>query len=185
MWIAVLMVQAAAQSARAQETTTSPSQSTSAPAPEEKQRSDKETKKRLEQLACGPPHVHFLHQTAKEPQALPEQPPDKGLIYVIRPHTFMTGEGAQAKLAMDGKWVGVNRPGNYFYFEVDPGPHYFCMQTGGHGLLSLVIEKGKTYYLRQSFIFMGDMELNLLDAGEGKSYVPKLHRSIFEEKPKK
>ena len=182
--IAVLTLQAA-QFARCQETTASPSQSTSAPAPEEKQRGDKETKKSLEQLACGPPHVHFSHQTTKEPQALPEQPHDKGLIYVIRTHTFIWGEGAQAKLAMDGKWVGVNRPGNYFYFEVDPGPHYFCMETGGHGLLSLVIEKGKTYYLRQSLIPMGDVELNLLDEEKGKSYVTKLHRSIFEEKPKK
>jgi len=184
MCIVALMVQAA-QFARSQETATPPSQSTRLPAPEEKERSDKETKKRLEQLACGPPHVHFSHQTAKEPQALPEQPPDKGLIYVIRPHTFMWGEGVQEKLAMDGKWVGVNRPGNYFYFEVDPGPHYFCMETGGHGLLSLVIEKGKTYYLRQSLIPMGDAELNLLDAEKGRNYVAKLRRSIFEEKHNK
>src|SRR5262245_54604928 len=101
--ITVLMVQAV-QFARAQETTTPFSQTTTIPAAEEKPRSEKETKERLKKLACGPPHVHFSHQTAKEPQSLPEQSPDKGLIYVIRTHTFMTGEGAQSKLAMDGKW---------------------------------------------------------------------------------
>src|SRR6266478_4733405 len=63
--------------------------------------------------------------------------------------------------------------------------HYFCMETGGHGLLSLIIEKGKTYYLRQTLIPMGDVELNLVNEEKGKSYVAKLHRSIFEEKPKK
>lgn len=88
-------------------------------------------------------------------------------------------------LAMDGKWVGVNRPANYFYFEADPGPHYFCMDPGAHGLLSLVIEKGKTYYLRENPIPMGDIELNLLDEEKGKNQVAKFQRSIFEQKQKK
>lgn len=176
---------AAAKFLRAQETTPPLAQSSTAPTEEGKPRSEKETKKRLEQLACGPKGVHFSHHTEKGPQTLPEQPPDKGLIYVIRTHAFLWGEGAQVMLAMDGKWVGVNRPANYFYFEADPGPHYFCMDPGGHGLLSLVIEKGKTYYLRQNLIPMGDIELNLLDEEKGKNYVAKFQRSIFEEKQKK
>ena len=150
-----------------------------APAEEGKPRTEDETRKRLEQLACAPSDVHFSHRAEKGPQALPEQPPDKGLIYVIGTYHA----AAQAKLAMDGKWVGVNRNENYFYIEVDPGAHYFCMKVplASPSLLSLVIEKGKTYYVRQSF----GPDLELLDQQKGKEYVAKYHRSFFEEKQKK
>ena len=43
---------------------------------------------------------------------------------------------------MDGKWVGVNRPLNYFYLEASPDLIIFAQLPDGHGLLSLVIEKG-------------------------------------------
>jgi hypothetical protein len=179
------MVQATTEFVRAQESTALSPQSSGTPAGEEKPRSASETKKRLEQLACGPSGVHFSHRADKEPQALPEQPPDKGLMYVIRTNNLV-GAAVQAKLAMDGKWVGVNRLANYFYIEADPGPHYFCLEAGGggRGLLSLVVEKGKTYYLRQN-ITMGGTDLDLLDEEKGKEYLAKYHRSLFEEKHKK
>lgn len=180
--IVALMVQGATTFVRAQETSVNPSQGSLAPAGQEKQRTADETRKRLEQLACGPSGVNFSHHTEKGSQALPEQPPDKGLIYVIRSRSG----GYQSKFAMDGKWAGVNRGSNYFYIEADPGPHYFCVKTGFDtpGLLSLVIEKGKTYYLHQNFT-MGGEELNLLDETKAKEYVAKYHRSVFEEKHKK
>jgi hypothetical protein len=183
--IVVLMVQGATPFILAQETSVNPSQGSSAPAGQEKQRSADETRKRLEQLSCGPSGVHFSHHTEKGPQALPEQPPDKGLIYVIRTKS-LEGAAIQAKMATDGKWVGVNRGANYFYFEVDPGPHYFCVKAGfdAPGLLSLVVEKGKTYYLRQN-LTRGGTELDLLDEAKGKEYVAKYYRSVFEVKPKK
>jgi hypothetical protein len=179
------MVLAVTHFVRAQETTTTPPPSSIPPAEESKQRSEDETRKRLEKLACGPPGGHFSQHTEKGPQALPEQPPDKALIYVVRTKSPF-GVMAQAKLAMDGKWVGVNRVGNYFYIEVDPGPHYFCMKAGldSPGLLSLVAEKGKTYYLRHGFNMSG-IDLDLLDEEKGKQYVAKYHKSLFEEKRKK
>lgn len=185
MCLTLVMLQTAAQSPRAQETTSTPPQSGPAPAVEEKPRSERETRKRLEQLACGPSGVHFSHHAEKGPQVLPEQPPNKGLIYVIRTKSPF-GVAGQARLAMDGKWVGVNRVGNYFYIEVDPGPHYFCMKAGldEPGLLSLIVEKGKTYYLRHGFNMSG-IDLELLDEGKGKEYVAKYQRSFFEEKHKK
>lgn len=187
MCVALLMAQAGAEFVHAQETTATPPQSSSAPAGKGKQRSEQETRKRLQQLACGPSGVHFSQHTEKGPQVLPEQPADKGLIYVIRTKGY-EGAMVQAKLAMDGKWVGVKRMANYFYIEVDPGPHYFCLKAGvGPGtvaLLSLVIEKGKTYYLRQN-LTMGGIDLDLFDEEKGKQYVAKYHRSSFEEKQKK
>lgn len=183
--IVALMLQGAAKLPRTKETTVASPQSPSAPVAEEKQRSAKETKKRLQQLACGPSGVHFSHHTDNGPQVLPEQPADKGLIYVIRTKGLV-GAAVQAKLAMDGRWVGVNRMENYFYIEADPGPHYFCLQAGGgdRDLLSLVIEKGKTYYLHQNFSMAG-INLDLLEEEKGKEYVAKYHKSIFEEKQKK
>jgi len=179
------MAQAGAVFVHAQETTPTPPQKSSPPAGGGQQRSEEETRKHLQQLACGPSGVHFSQHTEKGPQVLPEQPADKGLIYVIRTESPFGAMG-QARLAMDGKWVGVNRVGNYFYIEVAPGPHYFCMKAGldEPGLLSLVIEKGKTYYIRHGFT-MGGIDLDLLDEAKGKEYVAKYHRSVFDVKPKR
>ena len=182
MWTALLMVQAAAQFTYAQESTATSPQTSSAPAADQKQRSSRETRERLEQLACGPEGAQLAHHTEKNPQPLPEQPPpDKGLIYVIR-NGSVFGIAVQARLAMDGKWVGVNRVSNYFYIEASPGPHYFCAEANtNRGLLSLVIEKGATYYLQQK-LSMGGMDLDLIDAEKGKKCVAKYHRSTFKEK---
>ena len=179
-----MMVLAVTHFVGAQEATATPPQSSTAPAVEGKQRSEEETRERLRQLACGPSGVHFSQHTDKGPQVPPEQPPDKGLIYVIRTKGI-EGAMVQAKLAMDGKWVGVNRTANYFYIEVEPGPHYFCVKAAlDTGLLSLVVEKGKTYYLLQN-LTMGGTDLDLLDEEKGREYVAKYHRSIFKEKQKK
>lgn len=148
------------------------------------QRNEKETHERLEQLACGTSDVHFSHHTRKEAEALPGQPPDRGLVYVIRPASNALGLAEGAKLAVNGKWVGVNRRGNYFYMELDPGPHYFCAEVSWwRGLLSLEIEKGKTYYLKQEITLTG-IDLELIDKEKGQKYLAKCHRSIFEEKAK-
>ena len=52
-------------------------------------------------------------------------------------------------------WVAVvcvNRVNNYFYFTLEPGPHYFCSQESDtQSLLSLVVEAGKTYYLNRKW----------------------------------
>jgi hypothetical protein len=185
MCIVPLMVLTVTHFVRAQGTTATPPPSSTAPEGAGKQRSEDETRKRLERLACGPSGVRFSHHSEKGPQALPQQLPDKGLIYVLRTKG-LEGATVQVKLAMDGKWVGVNGMANYFYVEVDPGPHYFCVKAAldKPGLLSLVIEKGKTYYLRQS-LTMGGTDLDLLDEEKGKQYVAKYNRSSFEEKHKK
>ena len=124
----------------------------------------------------------MAHHTEKNPQPLPEQPPDKGLIYVIG-NGSMLGAAIQARFAMDGKRVGVIRVSNYFYSETSPGPHYFCADANGRGLLSLVIEKGITYFLQQK-LTMGGTDLDLIDAEKGKKYAAKYHKRTFQEKHK-
>ncbi|HKM89573.1 MAG TPA: DUF2846 domain-containing protein [Candidatus Acidoferrales bacterium] len=93
----------------------------------------------------------------------------------------------QTKLAVDGKWVGVNKANNYFYFTLEPGPHYFCSQAENHNLLTLVVEAGKTYYLQQKIRagwVKAQTDLQLLDEDEGKKGLAKCKRRVFEEKKK-
>lgn len=172
-----------ATAASAQEPAQTPPPASQAPAEQEKARDTKETKKQLEDMACGPSDVHLNTRTEKGPQTLPEQPADKALIYVIRPTHL--GAAIQTKLAVDGKWVGVNRANNYFHITLGPGPHYFCSQAENHSLLSLVVEAGKTYYLQQK-ITMGVMkarnDLEVLDEEQGKKGLAKCKLSVFEEK---
>jgi len=84
------------------------------------------------------------------------------------------GAALQARLGVDSKWVGVNRPGNYFYFELEPGPHYFCVEAVKmeRGVLSLIVEKGKTYFLQQEITMTGT-ELEILDHDKGEHLVAK------------
>lgn len=181
---AMLLAQPVTQTVRAHGTSAAPAQSAPGQEPPPQGRNADEAAQRLGQLACGPSHVRLLHHAEKEPQAFPEAAPDKGLIYVIRPRSVV-GSAIQTSLAMDGSWVGVNRVGNYFYVETDPGPHYFCGHLGGSlGLLSLWIEKGKTYYLRET-VTMGGLDLDVLDEKDGKQHLAQFRRSFFEERPKK
>jgi len=181
IFASLLIFSTAAMYAQGPPATPAPDSQT--PADQEKPRDTKETKKELKDLACGPSDAHQSQRTEKGPQTAPAQPLDKGLIYVIRPtHVGML---IQTKLAVDGKWVGINRADNYFYIELEPGPHYFCSQAENHSLLSLVVEAGKTYYLQQK-ITMGLMkarnDLQLLNEEEGKKGLAKCNLSVFEEK---
>src|SRR5215831_9595644 len=80
----VLMALTPADFLPAQETPATPPQSSKEPSGKQEEKIEEDTRKRLEQLACASSGVKFSHHTEKAPQTLPEQPPDKGLIYVIR-----------------------------------------------------------------------------------------------------
>ena len=73
----------------------------------------------LEMKACGPKDAKSSADTDKKNHPTPEAPSDMGIIYVVRP--TMMGNKIQTKLAVDGKWLGVNRGNNYFFFTLAPG----------------------------------------------------------------
>jgi uncharacterized protein DUF2846 len=150
---------------------------------EPKTESEKAKKKELEQKACGLKEVDYKARTDKKQHPAPDPPSDKAAVYVIRP--TMMGNKVQSKLAVDGEWKGVNRGDNYFYFNLDPGEHYFCSKAENSSVLSLKVEAGKTYYLQQK-IQMGFMKarnkLVALNDEEGKKGLAKCHLSIAEEK---
>ncbi|HEV8523087.1 MAG TPA: DUF2846 domain-containing protein, partial [Terriglobales bacterium] len=113
----------------------------------------------------------------------PEAPPDKALIYVIRPSKW--GHKIQTKLGVDGKWVGVNRGNNYFFFTLDPGEHYFCSQAENRSLMTVKVDAGKTYFLQQKIkmgAFKARNKLVKLSETEGRKGLAKSHPSSWTEK---
>jgi len=150
---------------------------------EPKTESDKAKQKELEAKACGPENVKHSARTDKKQHPTPEPPADKALIYIIRP--TMSGNKVQTKLGADGKWMGVNRGDNYFFFTLEPGEHYFCSQAENRSVLALKVEAGKTYYLQQKIRFgwmKARNQLVLIDEQEGKKGLAKCHLALSEEK---
>lgn len=141
--------------------------------------------KEMELKACGPKdkEVNYSAGTDKKSHPTPPQPPDKALVYVLRP--TMAGNKVQTKLAVDGDWKGVNRGNNYFFFELAPGEHYFCSVAENHSVMKLSVEAGKTYYVQQH-IHMGVMKarnsVDMMTDEEGKTKLAGLHPSTWEVK---
>ena len=153
---------------------------------------DKETKneekpdnKALQLKACGEKdkEVDYKAETDKNSHPTPEPSNGKAMIYVMRP--TMAGNKVQTKLAVDGVWKGVNRGNNYFFFEVEPGDHYFCSVSENHDVMPLKVEAGKTYFLQQH-ISMGFMKarnnLEIMEEAKAKEKLSKLHLATWEEK---
>jgi hypothetical protein len=152
-------------------------------AQEEKQVSAKDKQKEMRLKACGTEEVNYDAKTDKSERPLPPQPADKALIYVVR--TAMIGYKIHSKLAVDGKWMGVNRGGTYFYFTLDAGEHFFCSESENQDYLPLQVEAGKTYYLKQQVemgLFKARTNLTVLTEDEGKKALAKTNLSVFELK---
>lgn len=144
--------------------------------------SDKSQELRLK--ACGTDSVNYIARTDKTQHPTPDAPPDKALVYVIR--STMIGFKIHSKLAVDGKWMGVNRGDTYFFFTLEPGEHYFCSESENQSYLALAVEPGKTYYLQQQVkpgIWKARTELVVMNEKEAKAKLAKVDLSTFELKP--
>ena len=147
--------------------------------------SAKDSKQELRAKACGSESVDYSAKTDKEQHPAPDAPADKALVYVMR--TTMLGFKIHSKLAVDGKWMGVNRGKTYFYFMLDPGEHYFCSESENQDYLALTVEAGKTYYLQQQVkmgMWKARTELAVMDEAKAKKELPELNLSVFEQKAK-
>ncbi len=160
-------------------------QSLCALADEKEKPVNKEDSKELELKACGPKEkeVSFTHETDKKNHPTPAPGEGKAMVYVIRP--TMMGHGIQSKLAMDGEWKGVNKGNNYFFFEVDPGEHFFCGRAENKSVLALTLEPGKTYFLQQH-VEMGFMKsatrLEVVPEDKGREKLTKLNLATWQVK---
>jgi hypothetical protein len=143
---------------------------------------EKLKKEEIEKKACPKIDVKFSADTDKTTHPTPEPPPDKALVYVVRP--TMLGNKIQTKLAVDGKWVGVNRGHNYFFLNLDPGEHYFCSKAENTSVLAVKVEAGKTYYVEQKIkegFLKARNKLALLPETEGKKKLAESHPSSWQE----
>lgn len=135
--------------------------------------------------ACGPKEkeVKYVADTDKKSHPTSTPTADAALIYIIR--STIMGNKVQTKLAVDGEWKGVNRGHNYFFFTLQPGPHYFCSQAENRSLVVLTVEAGKTYYLEQR-IHVGAMkarnDLVVMEDSEGQGKLAKMHPSTWTVK---
>jgi len=140
-------------------------------------------KKELRAKACGTEKVDYKQKTDKAQHPTPDPPADKAMIYVLR--TSMLGYKIASKLAVDGKWMGVNRGKTYFYFTVDPGKRYFCSEAENQDYLSLDVEAGKTYFLKQRVemgMWKARTDLVTVDEAKGREELKDVNLSVFELK---
>lgn len=146
---------------------------------------EKEKKIELRAKACGTESVNYKASTDKKQHPAPEAPVDKALIYVMR--TTILGYKIHSKLAVDGKWMGVNRGKTYFFFTLDPGEHFFCSEAENQDYLALTVEAGKTYYLKQRVepgIWKARTDLAVIDEEKAKKELPDVNLSVFTLKDK-
>jgi hypothetical protein len=144
---------------------------------------EKLKKDEIEKKACPAVDLKFTADTDKTTHPTPEPPADKGLVYILRP--TMYGNKIQTKLAVDGRWAGVNRGHNYFFMMLDPGDHYFCSKAENKSVLAVKVEAGKTYFVEQKIkegFMKARNKLALLGEEEGKKKLAKCHPSSWEEK---
>ncbi len=141
-------------------------------------------KKELRLKACGTEKVNYSAKTDKTQHPTPDPPADKALIYVMR--TSMLGYKIDSKVAVDGKWMGVNRGKTYFYFTVEPGERYFCSESENQDYLALTVEPGKTYYLQQvePGVWKARTNLRVMTEEHGTKKLEEVHLSVFELKTK-
>lgn len=151
----------------------------------DKKPDSKEAAKELELKACGPKEkeLNFSADTDKKYHPTPAPTEGKAIVYVIRP--TMLGNKVQTKLAVDGEWKGANRGNNYFFFEMEPGEHFFCSKAENRSALSLTLESGKTYFLQQhvqiGFMKAGN-RLESITEEKGREKLPKLNLAVWETK---
>jgi Protein of unknown function (DUF2846) len=157
-------------------------------AQQERQDSKATAEKERQELrlkACGTESVNYKATTDKKQHPIPDAPADKAMIYVMR--TTILGYKIHSKLAVDGKWMGVNRGKTYFFFTLDPGEHYFCSEAENQDYLALTVEAGKTYYLKQRVvpgIWKARTDLAIIDDEKAKKELADVNLSVFTLKDK-
>jgi hypothetical protein len=141
--------------------------------------------KALEAKACGTAdnEVKYDVKTDKDHHPTPDPEHGKALVYIYR--SGVLAGAVQTKAAVDGKWIGANLGNNYFFVQLAPGEHYICSKAENNSILTLNVEAGKTYYVRQEISIGTTKARNfavLMDDEKGKKEMDKCHPSISTEK---
>ncbi len=98
----------------------------------------------------------------------------KAIVYLLRPTDF--GAIVKMNIDCDDIHIGSTTAERYVYTLVNPGTHVFVSKSENHSSLSITVEAGKIYYIKQQVkmgIFFAETKLKLLDDTEGKKYLSK------------
>ena len=135
---------------------------------------DKPTAPSPETLACGSRDVKLDVSVDQSQHPTPLPPDGKALVYLL-------GDVMHERIGIDGKWVGANHRGTYFFVPIDPGEHHLCVfaSVAGHTFLALhalQAKPGDTYYFVPAVMsyggnWSGRYALEQLDPDEGKYLV--------------
>jgi hypothetical protein len=114
-----------------------------------------------------------LKYSIKDEPVYAEAKGDKGLIYMLRP-PWRAGILA-IEVYINEKVVGVTKGQTYFFCYLDPGDYIIKSKAGQNVQeLTLHVEKGKVYYVKQDFTFVGLITLEIIKPEEGQAEIKKL-----------
>ena len=121
---------------------------------------------------CGSTSQSFDVKTTDSQHPISQPEPGKALVYfAVNYYAAPT-----MRLGVDGTWMGANHGRSYFFFQVAPGEHNFCVAWQSRFFtknvvspgeaIHLTMESGKTYYLRLTSEYTR-LRLELADEAEG------------------
>ncbi|HET9804321.1 MAG TPA: DUF2846 domain-containing protein [Candidatus Acidoferrum sp.] len=108
----------------------------------------------LTAAGCGPTSQSFDVKTTDSQHPVSQPEAGKALVYfAVNYYAAPT-----MRMGVDGTWMGANNGRSYFFFQVAPGEHNFCVAWQSRAYkktalsageaIHLTVEAGKTYYLR-------------------------------------
>ena len=108
--------------------------------------------------SCGKAKVEFKVVTGTSQPLLPAIEAGKAQIVFLETEQA-DGEvlsGVEARLGIDGTWIGATKGDSYFVVAVSPGQHHLCAnwqadfayQWQRTSVAPLTVEPGKVYYYR-------------------------------------
>lgn len=133
--------------------------------------------------ACGPEDGTFDVSLDKSQHTIFQPEPGKARVYFFQ-------DASDARIGLDGAWVGANQTHSYFSVSVDPGEHHLCAKMdflGNHPVeaLHFTAEPGKLYFFRTRLIPAAEstfMFFNLVDSDEAKFLVTTYSLSVPKAK---
>jgi hypothetical protein len=150
--------------------------------------------------SCGKEDVNFKVTTQTNPPQLAS--PEAGKAQIVFLETEQAdGEvltGVEARLGIDGTWIGATKGDSYFVVAVTPGQHHLCANWQADfayewqrtSVAPLNVEAGKVYYYRVNIrhIRTHEIEYHSLDLApvnedEGKYLAGSL--PLAKSKPEK